>query len=155
MKIKPDKQSTSKRLLLLTLTCILLLPGFLKAQVAKKPVKALTYKIIDSIIQHYVNQGSFGGVVTIAEKNITTYNKAYGMANMELSVKNDTIIRFQIGSMSKQFCAALILMAESEGKIALDSPLQKYLPYTKKAASGTLGAVTIHQLLAMRSGIPS
>ena len=156
MKIKPDKPLSFKRLLLVALMCIMLMPGFLQAQTPKKakiPVRT-TYKIIDSIIEHYVKQGNFSGVVTLAEKNKTTYNKAYGLANMELNIKNDTSTRFEIGSMSKQFCAALVLIAESEGKISLDSCLYKYLPYTKSASSG-FGAVTIHQLLSMRSAIPS
>ena len=156
MKTKPDKPVPFKRLLLIALMGGMLMPGLSQAQKGKKtPMSTRTkYAIIDSIIQHYVKQGNFSGVVTLAEKNVTVYNKAYGLANQELNVKNDTTTRFEIGSMSKQFCAALVLIAESEGKIALDSPLYKYLPYTKSAISG-FGYVTIHQLLAMRSAIPS
>ncbi len=156
MKIKLNKPLPLRRLLL-ALMCIMLMPVFLQAQ-ARKPKKGdtsqTTYAKIDAIIKHYVDQGCFTGIVSISEKNVLTYNKAYGMANKELGVKNETYTKFEIGSISKQFCAALILIAESEGKIVLDSTLKYYLPYTTKAVS-TLGSVTIHQLLAMRSGIPS
>jgi CubicO group peptidase (beta-lactamase class C family) len=156
MKIKPDKPLQLKKLLLIAITAVMLLPGSLQAQSSKKSKASVRtkYTVIDSIIQHYVKQGNFSGVVTLAEKNKTTFNKGYGLANMELNVQNDTSTRFEIGSMSKQFCAALILIAESEGKISLDSALYKYLPYTQTASSG-FGTVTIHQLLAMRSAIPS
>ncbi|MDN3546953.1 serine hydrolase domain-containing protein [Mucilaginibacter aquaedulcis] len=156
MKIKLNKPLPLKRLTLV-LMCMMLVPVFSQAQSHKatKGASALSkYAKIDSIIRHFEAQGCFTGIVSISEKNVMTYNKAWGMASKELGVKNETYTKFEIGSISKQFCAALILMAESEGKIVLDSALKKYLPYTAKAASG-LGNVTIHQLLAMRSGIPS
>jgi len=157
MKIKLNKPILVKRQALILLY-ILLAPVFLQAQNGK-PKKVLKapldkYAKIDSVIKHFEDQGAFTGIVSVSEKNVMTYNKAYGMANKELGVKNQTYTKFQIGSISKQFCAALILIAGSEGKIVLDSALRVYLPYTAKAASG-FGSVTIHQLLAMRSGIPS
>lgn len=139
---------------LMALALVSILTTSVQAQVNKKLIKTArtTYTVIDSIIGHYVQQGNFGGVVTVAEKNKTTYNKAFGLANMGLNIKNDTSTRFEIGSMSKQFCAAIVLMAVSEGKISLDSQLHKYLPYTENSH---LSSITIHQLLAMRSAIPS
>lgn len=158
MKIKSLQSRGTQQWLCIASVLLVLSPLLSQCQ-ARKVSKAVTgtdttYAIIDSIVNFYYKQGNFGGVVTIAEKNKTTYNKAWGLASMELGVKNDTSTRFEIGSCSKQFCAALVLMAENEGKIALDSPLLKYLPYTQKAPSG-LGYVTIHDLLSMRSGIPS
>ena len=51
-------------------------------------------------------------------------------------------------SVSKQFCAAAILMLRDQGKLSLDDTLEKYFPeYT------TGKDITLKNLLSMRSGI--
>ena len=53
-----------------------------------------------------------------------------------------------IGSNSKQFCAAAILMLRDQGKLSLEDTLEKYFP------EYTLGKdITLHDLLSMQSGI--
>src|ERR1051325_1145804 len=53
---------------------------------------------------------------------------AYGMANVELKVPVTENTVFEIGSMTKQFTAALVMMLVEEGKIGLDEKISKYLP---------------------------
>jgi D-alanyl-D-alanine carboxypeptidase len=54
---------------------------------------------------------------------------------------------YSVGSVSKQFTAALILMLAEDGKMALDDPVGKYLPKLTRA-----NEVTVRQLLSMTSG---
>jgi CubicO group peptidase (beta-lactamase class C family) len=52
---------------------------------------------------------------------------AYGYANLEHRVPVSLKTRFPVHSVSKQFCAAAVLMAAEEGRLSLDDPMAKYL----------------------------
>ena len=56
-------------------------------------------------------------------------------------------MRYSIGSISKQFTAAAILMLVEEGKLSLDDPVSKYVPGLTRG-----NEVTIRQLLSHTSG---
>jgi CubicO group peptidase (beta-lactamase class C family) len=71
---------------------------------------------------------------------------------MEWAIPNQPDTKFRIGSVTKQFTAALILQLVGEGKIKLDGKISDYLTDYRK---DTGEKVTIHQLLNHTSGIPS
>lgn len=75
---------------------------------------------------------------------------AYGLSNVELNVPATTDNVFEIGSVSKQFTATLILLLREEGKLTLEDRLEKYLANLPE----TWRAATIRQLLNHTSGIP-
>jgi CubicO group peptidase (beta-lactamase class C family) len=56
-------------------------------------------------------------------------------------------MRYSIGSISKQFTAAAILLLAEQGKLSLDDPVAKYIPDLTRARD-----VTIRQLLSHTSG---
>ena len=56
-------------------------------------------------------------------------------------------MRYSIGSISKQFTAAAILMLQEEGKLSLDDPVGKYIPGLTRGDE-----VTIRQILSHTSG---
>src|SRR5512147_2770690 len=67
---------------------------------------------------------------------------------------------FMIGSISKSMTALAVLQLVDAGRVALDSPVTRYLPWFRQTIAGRLerkGAeqVTIRQLLNQNSGIPS
>lgn len=73
----------------------------------------------------------------------------YGSANLELNVPVRTETVFEIGSVTKQFTAAAIMMLVQEHQIGLEDSLSKYLDGVPPAWRG----VTIRQLLTHSSGI--
>jgi CubicO group peptidase (beta-lactamase class C family) len=106
---------------------------------------------IDALVQRYHDLGWFNGSVLVAEQGQVVVKKGYGFANMEWSIPNTPDTKFRLGSLTKQFTAALILQLAEQGKIDLNAPLSRYLPaYPKKAGD----KITIHQLLNHTSGIP-
>src|SRR5687767_7225338 len=107
---------------------------------------------IDGLLKQYYDYGQFNGSVLVAEKGKIIYEKGFGMANMEWSIPNQPDTKFRIGSVTKQFTAALILQLVEEGKIKLDGKITDYLTDYRK---DTGEKVTIHQLLNHTSGIPS
>ena len=75
------------------------------------------------------------------------YVKAYGRARLEPAMAATPEMQYSIGSVSKQFTAALILLLTQDGKVKLDDPVGRYLPELTRA-----NEVTVRQVLSMTSG---
>jgi D-alanyl-D-alanine carboxypeptidase len=75
------------------------------------------------------------------------YVKAYGKARLEPVMMAEPGMQYSIGSVSKQFTAAMVLFLVQEGKLKLDDPVGKYLPELTRAND-----VTLRQVLTMTSG---
>ena len=76
---------------------------------------------------------------------------AYGRANLELDVPTKPETVFEIGSLTKQFTSAGILLLAQENKLSVDDRIGQHLPDTPEAWNG----VTIRHLLSHTSGIKS
>lgn len=90
-----------------------------------------------------------GCVVGISEGGKTVIEQAFGQADLEHDVANTTATMFEIGSVSKQFTAAAILLLERDGKLKLSDDIRKYLP--EMPDYGT--PITIEMLLNHTSGL--
>ena len=92
-----------------------------------------------------------GGAVIVTEGGKVVYAGGAGMADMAkgVPVTPDTV--FRLGSITKQFSAAVVLQLVAEGKLSLDDPLSKFVPgYPEPGAHAT-----VRQLLNHTSGIQS
>jgi CubicO group peptidase (beta-lactamase class C family) len=107
---------------------------------------------IDQLMQARFIAGDFNGTVLVAREGHIIYERGFGFANLEWNIPNDLRTKFEIGSMTKQFTALLILQFVNEGKIRLDGHLSDYLPYYRKE---TGSRVTVSELLSHTSGIPN
>jgi CubicO group peptidase (beta-lactamase class C family) len=106
---------------------------------------------IDQVMQAQA-AADFSGAVLVARDGRVLYQHAFGYANLEWKIPNDLQTKFEIGSMTKQFTALLVLQFVNQGKIKLDGHLSDYLPYYRK---DTGNRVTITQLLSHTSGVPN
>lgn len=95
--------------------------------------------------------GLFSGAVLVAYEGEVLYRDAFGLANREWEIPNTTDTRFRLASVSKPFCAMVVMQLVQEGKLALDDPVTRHLSYYR-ADTGDL--ITIHHLMAHQSGIP-
>jgi len=77
------------------------------------------------------------------------YERGYGMADLDHDVKITPATVFHVGSMSKQFTAAAILMLAQQGKISLDDPIRKYVPELPDFGV----TITLRHLLHHTSGL--
>ena len=109
------------------------------------------YEKIDSVLNHYYENGKFNGSALVSVNGKAIYKKGFGYSNFEWSVKNEPDTKFNIGSCTKQFTSALIMMLHQENKLSLDDNISKYIP-EYPADKGT--KITIHNLLSHSSGIP-
>lgn len=85
--------------------------------------------------------------VAVVQGGKVAYVKAYGMARLDPAMAAEPGMQYSIGSISKQFTAALALLLVQDGKLKLDDPVGKYLPGLTRA-----NEVTIRQVLSMTSG---
>lgn len=91
--------------------------------------------------------GTPSASVAIVENGQIVYTHGYGLARLNPPTPAQPWMRYPIGSISKQFTAAAILMLEHEGKLSIDDPVSKYFPGLTDAKN-----VTIKMLLSHTSG---
>jgi CubicO group peptidase (beta-lactamase class C family) len=106
---------------------------------------------MDQVAKFYVDTGQFMGAVLVARGDQVLFSKAYGSADIEWDLPNTVDTKFRIGSVTKQFTAAAILLLEQRGKLKLEDPIKKH--YAEAPAAWD--AITLHHLLTHTSGIPN
>ena len=106
-------------------------------------------KAVDAVFADLVKPGSPGCAMAVFRDDKIVYAKGYGLANIEEHVPITPSSVFDIGSTSKQFTAASILLLEQQGKLSVNDEVRKYIPelpdYGKK--------ITILNLLNHTSGL--
>jgi CubicO group peptidase (beta-lactamase class C family) len=90
-----------------------------------------------------------GCAAGVVERDSLVITRAFGLADVENDVRITDQTRFDIGSMSKQFLAMVILMLNSQAKLSLDADVHDYLPELPKYR----WKVTLREMLHHTSGI--
>jgi CubicO group peptidase (beta-lactamase class C family) len=138
---------TSSRLVASTLFCATILAG--GPLVAVEPQEELAGKV-DAIFAQLAKPGSPGCALAVVRDGGIVYEKGYGLASLENGVPVDpkrTV--FDIGSTSKQFTAASILLLARDGKLSLDDEIHKYVPELPDYGA----PITLRNLLHHTSGL--
>ena len=104
---------------------------------------------VDSIFAKYAEPGSPGCAVGVLQRGATVLAKGYGLADLEHQIPMTAATRVYMASVSKQFTAMSLLMAEEEGKLRLDDSIRKYVPELPAYADG----VSIRRMLDHTSGL--
>ncbi|HEU4734573.1 MAG TPA: serine hydrolase domain-containing protein [Kofleriaceae bacterium] len=87
-------------------------------------------------------------VAAVADGKLV-YAHAYGDARLEPKTPATPQMRYSIGSISKQFTAAALLLLAEDGKLSIDDKVGKYIPGLTRGDD-----ITIRQLLSHTSGYP-
>ena len=85
--------------------------------------------------------------IAVVKDGRIAYLQAYGQARLSPPMDATPQMQYSIGSISKQFTAAAVLLLAREGKLTLDDPVAKYLPDLTRARE-----VTVRMLLSHTSG---
>ena len=104
---------------------------------------------LEAIVSSAYSADAPGAAAIVVQNGRILYRGAQGLANLELGVPLRPESVFRIGSITKQFTAAAILLLAEEGKVSLSDPVTKYLP--DYHAQGHI--VTVEHLLSHTSGI--
>jgi len=126
---------------------ILLATSLLQAQ-TPAPISAALREKIDAITkQALTNTGVPSASVAIVQGGAITYLQAYGDGRIEPHTPALPSMRYSIGSISKQFTAAAVLLLAEQGKLSLDDPVSRFVPNLTRG-----NEVTIRELLSHTSG---
>ena len=83
---------------------------------------------VDDLLTGYHEAGLFNGTVLVAEGDDVVYERGFGEADRSWGTLNTPAARFRIGSVTKQFTAALVLQLVEQDLADLDAPITRYLP---------------------------
>ncbi|RIN74020.1 class A beta-lactamase-related serine hydrolase [Staphylococcus simulans] len=103
---------------------------------------------VDPKIDAYLKGKGFNGTITIFHKGQIIMDKAYGYQNFEENKKNTPNSMYLIGSSQKFTTGLLLKKLENEGKLNINDPLDKYLPWFK-----TEQPLYLKDLMLHRSGL--
>jgi D-alanyl-D-alanine carboxypeptidase len=104
---------------------------------------------IDAAVKKVLDEtGVPGASVAVVRDGAIALAKAYGRARLEPPTPAAPGMRYPIGSISKQFTAASVVMLAAEGKLSLDDRVAKFLPDLTRA-----GDITLRQILSHTAGI--
>jgi D-alanyl-D-alanine carboxypeptidase len=114
------------------------------------PPKTFDLEAIDSYVAAQVRDQGYAGLsLTIMRAGKVVMAKGYGKRLVEegASVESDT--PFAVGSVTKQFTCACILMLAEEGKLSIDDKVAKYEPKLTGARD-----ISLHDLMTHIAGYP-
>lgn len=133
------------RIFTATLACLL---AFATASAADN---AVDVNHMEQAVRSQFASGAFMGSVLVARGNVTLLAKGFGDADIQRRVANSPSTKFRLGSVTKQFTAAAILLLQERGQLRVEDPVKKYLP----DAPAAWDQITIFNLLTHTSGIPN
>ena len=106
---------------------------------------------IDSVVRADILPRGFPGVsIVVTRGGRTLLERAWGVANIATGRKAEPTTTYHIGSMAKQFTAALVLKLVDRGKLSLSDSVGRFL----KGLRPEWNAIPIEQLLNHTSGLP-
>ena len=114
------------------------------------PPKTFALEAIDEYVKAQVRDHGYAGLsLAIAREGKIVLAKGYGKRTIEegMPVGPDTM--FAVGSLTKQFTCACILLLAEEGKLSVDDKVAKYYPTLARANN-----ITLYDLMAHTSGYP-
>ena len=131
---------------LLVMVGVCLSSSFLAAQSATLPADKRAQ--VDALAQHALAETSIPSLsIAIVQSGAIAYLHAYGDARLDPPTPAAPAMRYSIGSISKQFTAAAVLLLAEQGKLSLEDPVSKFIPNLTRADD-----VNIRELLSHTSG---
>ncbi len=104
---------------------------------------------VDAVFAQYDKPDSPGCALGVIRDGQIIYARGYGMANLEHNIPNGAKLVYDIGSTSKQFSAASILLLAQQGKLSLDDDVRKHIPQLPAYQK----PITIRHLIRHTSGL--
>jgi CubicO group peptidase (beta-lactamase class C family) len=130
----------------LAVTLALALPV---AGAAQSPASIDTARIDSLVAADMAARRLVGISVGIMQGGQVVFMRGYGTANRAAGLPVDTLTRFAIGSVTKQFTCAIILQLAAESRLSIDDPVAKYFPDLTRAAD-----ITLRDLMGHVAGYP-
>jgi D-alanyl-D-alanine carboxypeptidase len=115
---------------------------------AQPAAPATLKKKIDTVVRNALaSTGVPSASIAVVQNGAITYLQAYGDGRIDPRTPAAPSMRYSIGSISKQFTAAAVLLLAEQGKLSLDDPVSRFVPNLTRG-----NEVTIRELLSHTSG---
>ncbi len=114
-----------------------------------------SYNDVDSMVETMMDKSTTPGVATVISKQGEIEYKCYGYSDVKNHKKVNEESLFELGSTTKAFTALAIILLEDEGDIDGSDCITDYVSWFTPTYKGKHVNITIEQLLAHTSGIPS
>jgi len=125
------------------------------AKAAQAPIDDDTFNKIDVYINSTMETEKIPGMsINIVNENKVIYSKGYGVSD-DIGTKVTEETPFLLGSVSTSFTALAIMQLVEQNKIAIDSPVQKYIPWFSLKDEQSSKEITVKNLLTQTSGLPT
>src|SRR5690606_2838817 len=125
---------------------ILFLLTLITCEVAAEEV---AWENIAAIFKPWDSSSTPGCAAGVEKKGQLIFSQAFGSADLELDVANEASTLFEVGSVTKQFTAAAILILARDGLLKLSDDIRKYLPEVQDYGD----VITVDHLLTHTSGL--
>jgi len=110
-------------------------------------------RLLDDRLSRRAADSLLSGAILVAHDGRPVFGRAYGIADRRSNRPNTLDTRFTLASMGKMLTATAIAQLVEQGRVALDSPIVRYLPdYPNQRFART---ATVRHLLSHRSGLGS
>ena len=130
------------------LAASLFLTGF--AASAASPLSPAQIKQIDLIANRALAKQHVSGMeIGVGRNGTLLYARGYGLRDRARRLRVTAQTVFPVGSITKQFTAAAVMMLVERGKVNLDASIARYLP-----AAPHGNRITVRELLNQTSGLP-
>ncbi len=140
--------------LLLCTVLALIFRVFARPVSAKQASNRASYDAIDVYIERQMRRLNIPGAsLAIVEGDQVMYLRNFGQARPGGEAPTSQT-PFLIGSLTKSFTAMAVMQLVESGKIELDAPVQRYLPWFRVADSQASAQITVRHLLNQTSGLP-
>ncbi len=111
---------------------------------AQSGVSELRGKVDAVAAQVLAQTGVPSAEVGIVVDGKVVLTAAYGLARLDPKVKAEPGMKYPVGSISKQFTAAAILLLQQDGKLTLDDTVSRWFPELTRAKDVTLREILSH-----------
>ncbi|WET82150.1 serine hydrolase [Amycolatopsis sp. QT-25] len=108
---------------------------------------------VDRALETLVRDGVPGAQATVTNPSGRTWSEREGVGNVETGTPFPHGSKFRAASVTKTFVAVLVLRLVAEGKVRLDTPIERYLPGLVRGNGNDGTKITVRQLLQHTSGI--
>ncbi|MHA2179811.1 MAG: serine hydrolase domain-containing protein [Promethearchaeota archaeon] len=110
------------------------------------------FEQVEKIVIRIMTRSKIPGIsLAILSGDKVVYAKGFGARNLKRNLPATQNTLYGIGSCTKSFTALAVMQLVQEGKLELNDPVEKYVPFKLKAKEQP---ITIHNLLSHSSGIP-
>jgi D-alanyl-D-alanine carboxypeptidase len=135
---------------------LILLPVVLYGGVADHPEVLGQERLFDSWIRGQMSSRHLPGIVVgVVFDQELIWKKGFGLADVEGHIPITPATKFRMASHSKLFTSTAIMQLRDAGKLRLDDPVSKYLPWFKiRPAAPDDPEITVEELVTHSSGLP-